>query len=67
MGISFGTEYTAAPALIYIRHLHCEVQVMLKDALRKQAGYSTVVLKMTKCVGNRETKTTSVSGRIVKY
>lgn len=58
MGISFGTEHTAAPILICIRHLHCEVQVMLKDALRKQMGYSTVVLEMTKCAGNRETKTT---------
>lgn len=65
--MSFGTEYAAVPALICIRHLHCEVQAMLKDALRKQTGYRTVVLEMTRCVGNGEPKTASVSGRMLKY
>lgn len=41
--MSFGTEYTAVFALICIRHLHCEVQVMLKDALRKQMVCSAAV------------------------
>lgn len=56
--MSFGTEYTAVPASICIRHLHCEVQVMLKDALRKQMGCSAAVLEMAKYVGKREAKTT---------